>query len=33
MTDVRTQTARADDVVAGFVDRMLGREPGIREPR
>ncbi|AQT82154.1 hypothetical protein B1R94_27235 [Mycolicibacterium litorale] len=28
MTDVRTQTARADDVVAGFVDRMLGRQPG-----
>lgn len=25
MTDVRTQTARADDIVAGFVDRMLGR--------
>ncbi|WP_328362385.1 hypothetical protein OG976_12155 [Mycobacterium sp. NBC_00419] len=25
MTDVRTQTARADDVVSGFVDRMLGR--------
>ena len=28
MTDVRTQGERADDVVAGFVDRMLGREPG-----
>ncbi len=25
MTDVRSQTARADDVVSGFVDRMLGR--------
>ncbi|EHB54859.1 hypothetical protein [Mycolicibacterium vinylchloridicum] len=31
MTDVRTQTARADDMVSGFVDRMLGREPGTRE--
>ncbi|TGD89302.1 hypothetical protein BayCH28_08115 [Mycolicibacterium sp. CH28] len=28
ITDVRTQTARADDIVAGFVDRMLGRQPG-----
>ena len=27
MTDVRSQTARADDVVSGFVDRMLGRTP------
>ena len=26
MTDVRTQGERADDVVAGFVDRMLGRD-------
>lgn len=26
MTDVRTQGQRADDVVAGFVDRMLGRD-------
>jgi hypothetical protein len=25
MTDVRTQGERADDVVAGIVDRMLGR--------
>jgi hypothetical protein len=25
MTDVRSQGQRADDVVAGFVDRMLGR--------
>ncbi|HYO02670.1 MAG TPA: hypothetical protein VET27_12665 [Mycobacterium sp.] len=25
MTDVRTQGHRADDAVAGFVDRMLGR--------
>jgi hypothetical protein len=25
MTDVRTQGQRADDAVAGFVDRMLGR--------
>jgi len=31
MTDVRTQSARADDMVSGFVDRMLGREPGTRE--
>ncbi|NTY59839.1 hypothetical protein [Mycolicibacterium sphagni] len=31
MTDVRTQTARADDVISGFVDRMLGREPGIQD--
>ena len=27
ITDVRTQTARADDVVSGFVDRVLGRSP------
>lgn len=33
MTDVRTQTARADDVISGFVDRMLGRDPGIQEPQ
>lgn len=26
MTDVRTQGERADDVVSGFVDRLLGRE-------
>ncbi len=31
MTDVRTQTARADDVVSGFVDRMLGRSSEPRE--
>lgn len=29
MADVRTQGERADDVVSGFVDRLLGRE---REP-
>ncbi len=33
MTDVRSQTARADDMISGFVDRMLGRDPGIQEPR
>jgi len=33
MTDVRTQTARADDMISGFVDRMLGREPGTQESR
>ena len=33
MTDVRSQTARADDVISGFVDRMLGREPGTQEPQ
>ena len=33
MTDVRSQTARADDVISGFVDRLLGREPGTQEPR
>lgn len=27
MTDVRTQGERADDLVSGFVDRLLGREP------
>ncbi|HTY29369.1 MAG TPA: hypothetical protein VMD51_14675 [Mycobacterium sp.] len=32
MTDVRTQTARADDVVSGFVDRMLGRTPQPQAP-
>ncbi|MCI4674268.1 hypothetical protein [Candidatus Mycolicibacterium alkanivorans] len=32
MTDVRTQTARADDVVSGFVDRMLGRTPRPQDP-
>src|SRR6185295_15000485 len=26
MTDVRTQGERADDLVAGIVDRMLGRD-------
>lgn len=26
MTDVRTQGERADDMVSGFVDRLLGRE-------
>ncbi|MCX2931952.1 hypothetical protein ORI20_16840 [Mycobacterium sp. CVI_P3] len=31
MTDVRTQTARADDMVSGFVDRMLGRQPGSQD--
>lgn len=31
MTDVRSQTARADDVVSGFVDRMLGRNQEPRE--
>lgn len=29
MTDVRTQGERADDMVAGFVDRMLGRDQDI----
>ncbi|GAY15923.1 hypothetical protein [Mycobacterium sp. shizuoka-1] len=33
MTDVRTQTARADDMVAGFVDRMLGRGPTAQDPQ
>lgn len=27
MTDVRSQGERADDVVSGFVDRLLGRDP------
>nr|WP_255496850.1 MULTISPECIES: hypothetical protein [unclassified Mycolicibacterium] len=31
MTDVRSQTARADDMISGFVDRMLGREPGPQD--
>lgn len=26
MTEVRTQGERADDVVSGIVDRMLGRD-------
>jgi hypothetical protein len=30
MTDVRIQGERADDMVSGFVDRMLGRN---QEPR
>lgn len=30
MSDVRTQGERADDMVSGFVDRLLGRAP---EPR
>jgi hypothetical protein len=30
MADVRTQGERADDMVSGFVDRMLGRD---REPQ
>jgi hypothetical protein len=30
MTDVRTQGERADDVVAGIVDRMLGRDRDSR---
>ncbi len=33
ITDVRSQTAQADDMISGFVDRMLGREPGAQEPR
>ncbi|BBY64219.1 hypothetical protein [Mycolicibacterium helvum] len=33
ITDVRSQTARADDMISGFVDRMLGREPGTQEPQ
>jgi hypothetical protein len=31
MTDVRTQGERADDAVAGFVDRMLGRRQALRD--
>lgn len=27
MSDVRSQGARADDMVSGFVDRLLGRQP------
>ena len=30
MTDVRSQGERADDAVAGFVDRMLGRRERVR---
>ncbi|MDY6999714.1 MAG: hypothetical protein SW019_24245 [Actinomycetota bacterium] len=30
MTDVRSQGEKADDAVAGFVDRMLGRRQGPR---
>jgi hypothetical protein len=30
MTDVRTQGQRADDPVAGFVDRVLGRNQAPR---
>ncbi|MDT5092602.1 MAG: hypothetical protein QOH60_1965 [Mycobacterium sp.] len=30
MTDVRTQGERADDMVSGFVDRILGRDPDNR---
>ncbi len=30
MTDVRSQGERADDAVAGFVDRMMGRRRGPR---
>ena len=30
MTDVRTQGERADDVVSGIVDRMLGRDRDTR---
>ncbi len=30
MTDVRTQGERADDMVSGFVDRMLGRDRETR---
>ncbi|WP_283604719.1 hypothetical protein [Mycolicibacterium poriferae] len=30
MTDVRSQGERADDAVAGFVDRMLGRRERLR---
>lgn len=30
MTDVRSQGERADDLVSGFVDRLLGRQPGAR---
>ena len=27
MSDVRSQGVRADDMVSGFVDRLLGRQP------
>ena len=30
MSDVRTQGERADDMVSGFVDRLLGRRPELR---
>ena len=30
MSDVRTQGERADDMVSGFVDRLLGRQPDPR---
>ena len=33
MTDVRSQGERADDAVAGFMDRMLGRRTGPRDTR
>jgi hypothetical protein len=33
ITDVRSQSVRADDMISGFVDRMLGREPGAQEPQ
>jgi hypothetical protein len=31
MADVRTQGERADDAVAGFVDRVFGRRQGLRD--
>jgi hypothetical protein len=30
MSDVRSQGERADDAVSGFVDRILGRDKGVR---
>ena len=30
MTDVRAQSEKADDMVSGFVDRMLGRDRELR---
>ncbi|HUO41247.1 MAG TPA: hypothetical protein VMU34_26940, partial [Mycobacterium sp.] len=33
MTDVRSQGERADDVVAGLVNRVLGRDRDHRDPR
>jgi hypothetical protein len=30
MTDVRTQGEHADDLMAGFVDRVLGRDRELR---